>query len=331
MGNRIQLSIIIPMYNVAQYLTKCIHSVFNQGLNLDEFEVILIDDGSTDDSFVVAQKLTLGKQNVIVVTQKNKGLGGARNTGIRKASGEYLLFLDSDDWYLPNVLSSIWTIANDNQLDILEFAAQGITLEGKITYHQAQVSNKILDGIHYYNTVRYMNSACNKLYKRAFLINNDLFFLERIFIEDFEFNTRVFAQAKRVLATDFLVAQFLKSPNSITRNSDIKKKDKIIQDLLIVLQNTKKAYMNHILSNDPQIHHYFEERLGFIVVNVFYQLFKSKATFNTIKETKRSLKEQNLFYINHKVFQKDKDWFRIIMLKNFWLFKISQPLLRFIS
>lgn len=326
-----QLSVIIPMYNVAQYLEKCIGSVYNQGLDEREFEVILVDDESPDNSLAVATSLTKNKSNVTIISQKNKGLGGARNTGIDNAQGKYVLFLDSDDWYLPNVLQKILDIATINQLDILEFSAQGVGSEGSIQYHSTALSGKVLDGIAYYNTVRYMHSACNKLYKTDFLKSNSLLFSEHIFIEDFEFNTRAFAIAKRVLATDFLVAQFFLSPNSITRNSDSIKKKKIINDLIIVLQKTKQTYDNHITPNDVQVHHYFEERLAFVVVNVFYQLFKNKFTYKEMKKVKQNLIQQDLFYVNHYVFQKNKDWFRKIMLKNFWLFQITQPLMKLVS
>jgi hypothetical protein len=176
-----------------------------------------------------------------------------------------------------------------------------------------------------------MNSACNKLYKTDFLKNNDLFFLERIFIEDFEFNTRVFANVKKVLATDFLVAQFLQSPNSITRNSDIIKKRKMIKDILIVLQKTKETYHNHNSFNNMQTDDYFKERLGFIVATLFFQLFKNKATFCEIKMIKQQLIDQELFFVDHSVFQKNKNWFRKIMINNFWTFQITQPILKFLG
>lgn len=325
-----KLSVIIPMYNVEQYLEKCIDSVYNQGLEEEEFEVILVDDESPDNSLGVATILTKDKKNVTIISQKNKGLGGARNTGILCAAGRYVLFLDSDDWYLPNVFQNILNIAFENQLDILEFGAQGITPNGLIQYHSSTVSSEILDGITYYNSVRYMHSACNKLYSREFLVSHNLLFSEHIFIEDFEFNTRVFAVAKRVLATDFLVAQFLQSPNSITRNSDFVKRKKIVKDLIVVLAKAKDTYNDYILSDESKVHNYFKERLGFLNVNIFYQLFKNKATYKEMKKIKQNLIKQNLFYVDHYVFDRNKDWFRKIMIKNFWLFQITQFLMKFI-
>lgn len=326
-----KLSIIIPMYNVAQYLEKCVGSVYNQGMKEDDFEIILVDDQSLDNSLAVATSLTKDKTNVTIISQENRGLGGARNTGMRHAKGMYFLFLDSDDWCLPNTLENILDIAIKNRLDILEFAAQGITTDNKITYKYGLVSNTILDGIEYYNSVRYMNSACNKLYKKEFLMKKELSFSEGIFVEDFEFNTRVFAKAKRVFATDFFVSQFLQSPNSITRNTNVIKKEKMVNDLITVLQKTKETYQSQIHSDDLQMHNYFKERLGFIVITLFYQLFKNNATYREILKLKLKLIDQELFYIHHPVFQKNKDWFRKTMLKNFWLFKISQPLMSYLK
>jgi glycosyltransferase involved in cell wall biosynthesis len=312
----IKLSVIIPMYNVAQYLEKCIGSVYNQGLNENELEVVIIDDDSQDNSLIIAKKLTEQKRNVKVISQINKGLGGARNTGIDHATGEYLLFLDSDDWYLPNTLENILNIANEKKLDVLEFAAQGISPAGEISYHKSACANEICGGFEYYNTVRYMNSACNKLYNRYFLINNDLYFSERIYIEDFEFNTRVFSKANRVMATDYLVAQFLQSPNSITRNTDDEKKKKMVNDLVIVLKKTKTTYDDFKFSIDQNIHFYFKERLGFIVTTLFFQILKNKMSIKEMRIRKKELIEQDLFYVDHPIFQKNKDWFRKIILKN---------------
>lgn len=323
-----QLSVIIPVYNVEKYIQKCIQSVLENDLNQDNFEIIIVDDQSPDKSIEIAQKIAQKHKNIKIISQKNKGLGGARNTGISNSLGKYLLFLDSDDWYLPNTLSEILDLAIRKDLDILEFSAQGISTDGKIMYHIETETSAILDGIKYYNKVRYMNSACNKLYKNEFLVSNNLFFLERIFIEDFEFNTRAFSKANRVCGISFLVAQFLQSEDSITRNNDDTKKTKMINDLVFVLQETKKTYNNFPKSKNSEVELFFEERMSFLVANIFYQMFKNKTKFSEFQKMKTQLKQQNLFYINHFIFQKNKNWFRKIMINNFWIFKITQPLLR---
>ena len=188
-----QLSIIVPIYNVEKYVEKCIKSLLYNDLDVSEYEIIVVDDESQDSSLSIVTELAKQHSNLKIISQKNKGLGGARNTGIINSIGEYVLFLDSDDWCLANTLSTLISIANSNKLEILEFAAQGISTNGSVLFHYFNTTKQlVLSGVSYYNSVRYLNSACNKLYQRSFLVNNNLFFLEKIYIEDFEFNTRAF-------------------------------------------------------------------------------------------------------------------------------------------
>ena len=316
----IKISIIVPLYNVEQFIEKCVSSVYNQNLQHKEFELIIVNDGSTDQSLSIAQDLIANKPNAKIISQQNKGLGGARNTGVLNANGEYLIFLDTDDWLLPNVLGHIVDLAIDEKLDILEFAAQGVNTKGAILYHVKNKSRIYLSGCEYYNAVRYMNSACNKLYKRTFITDNHLLFLEKIYIEDFEFNTRCLINATRVMATDKLVAQFLQSENSITRNTDEAKKQKMIGDILFVIKITEKLYHKHVANKVE--HNFFLERLSFLVATLFYQLLKSKATYKEMNTLRLQLIEDGAYYVEHKIFDDKKNLFRILLLKNFWTFRI---------
>ena len=174
----IKLSVIIPVYNVENYIEKCVLSVIHNDLDIDAFEILLIDDESQDESINRINYLVQKHSNIHLFSQRNKGLGGARNTGIQKAKGEYLLFLDSDDIVLPTTLKHIVSLALENNLDVLEFSANGVTEENQEIYKIQNTTNgQILKGMEYYNTIRYMNSACNKLYKRDFLVANGLFFI----------------------------------------------------------------------------------------------------------------------------------------------------------
>lgn len=328
-----KLSVVIPIYNVEKYIKKCVYSLLDNDLSLSDFEIIIVDDESPDSSLLIAQEISKTVPNIKIISQKNKGLGGARNTGIKCAQGDYLLFLDSDDWYLHNTLKKIISFVDNNDVEILEFAAQGITSDGNVAYHISNTTkNQVLSGVTYYNQIRYMNSACNKLYKRSFILENDLFFLEKIYIEDFEFNTRAFLKAKKVMAIDFLVAQFLQSNDSITRNNDESKKDKVVNDFVHIIQITRDLYLQEkSKNNDIIIESYFEERLSFLVATLFYQLIKYKVSFDKIQKIKNELVDKKLFFVNHKIHDKRKDLFRKIMLKNFILFRFSSLFFNFIG
>ncbi|HLA56745.1 MAG TPA: glycosyltransferase [Flavobacterium sp.] len=327
-----KLTVIIPVYNVEKYIEKCIFSVLDNNLGTTDYEIIVVDDESPDNSLEIVNKIAANHNNIKVISQKNKGLGGARNTGIENASGDFLLFLDSDDWILPDALKNIVAIAEDNNPDILEFSAQGIDEQGKMTYHATNdTAGKQYEGVYYYNHFRYLNSACNKLYKRKFLVDNQLLFHEKIFIEDFEFNTRAFFVAKSVLAIPFLAAQFLQSGDSITRNRDLSRKDKMYRDFINIIEITDAEFKKHPIIPGSEAHAFFMERLSFLVATLFYQFLKYKLPFGAIAVYKKELSEKGIYHVNFPIHDKKKDLFRKIMLKNLWLFRFTQLLLRLVS
>lgn len=316
------------MYNVASYLEKCIGSVYNQGLNEEEFEIIFVDDESPDNSLAVATSLTKDKKNVKIISQKNKGLGGARNTGMQHARGTYLLFLDSDDWYLPETVEQLLQKAIQLDLEIVEFGAQGINVDGKKVYTKSISSNDvILTGIQYYQKYYYMDSACNKLYNRDFLVRNELNFVERLFIEDYEFNTRVFYKAKKVIAVDLIVAQFLQTPNSITRNVNREKQDKMLEDIIIVTKKIYEQYRNEKNHRNLNSSPYFEQRLSFLTATLFYQLLKNKYSYKNLQEMRKRLKKENIFFVKFPIYDKRKNLFRVFLLNNFFLFRVVLKLI----
>lgn len=318
----IKLSIIIPMYNVASFLERSIASTFNQGFTESEFELILVDDGSPDNSLQIAEQLTKDRPNVKIIRQENKGLGGARNTGIENTSGLYILFLDADDFLLPNVLESTYEKANTLNLDILEFGAQGVNQHNKVVY-TISVKSKVLDGLNYYNNVRYMDSACNKLYRTNFIKSNSLRFLERIYIEDYEFNTRAFFYAKKVLATSSIVSHFYQTPNSITRTQETSKIVKMKNDILFVIETINEFYKDHKKTDQAEVKYdiYFMQRLSYLTTTLFYQLFKNNARFTDFRILRNEMKIKSIFFIDHKIFDTYKNMFRLLILKNFFLLK----------
>ncbi|MBP0902475.1 glycosyltransferase family 2 protein [Mariniflexile gromovii] len=320
-----QISIIIPVYNVAKYLEKCINSTYNQELTENEFEIIAVDDESPDDSLQVLNEIKKNHFNIRVISQKNKGLGGARNTGLLNASGEYILFLDADDYYIENSLKEIYTIAKDSSLDILEFGAQGVDISEKIVYETAISNNyTIQSGIHHYNNLKYMNSACNKLYKRSFLEENKLFFVEKIYGEDFEFNTRALYLAKRTMAISNIVAKFLQSEESITRSNDIEKKRKYANDFIDILQRIDSFRLN--FENDKSEGHdqFFNERMSILNVDLFYITFKNNFPISEILTLKDILKSKGVFRTNYSISDKKKNLFRMVFLNfNFLFFRTA--------
>lgn len=114
-----QLSIIIPVYNVEKYIRTCIESLYRQGLNEECFEVIIVNDGTRDRSMDVIADIVQKHSNIIIIEQENQGLSMARNNGLAKASGEYILFVDSDDLLIDNSLPPLLEKALETKVDLI--------------------------------------------------------------------------------------------------------------------------------------------------------------------------------------------------------------------
>ncbi|MBU2951161.1 glycosyltransferase [Tamlana agarivorans] len=322
------ISIIIPMYNVEKYLNKCVASVYEQNFKPGTFEIIMVNDESPDNSLEVANKLALKHDAIKIISQKNKGLGGARNTGIENAIGRFLVFLDADDWLIPNTVNDIIEIATKNNLDVLEFGAHRVSEDHAIISSSSKSSHgKIYNGVDYYNKIKYAGSACNKLYSNQFLKVNNLRFLEKIYGEDFEFNTRIFYCAKKVMAVKNICAAFLNSSNSITRNKDRSMKDKYLNDFITILSSiksfqTKNQQLPPIKSSDL----FFKERFAMVNINAFYLMFKNNYSYRDMRKYRTKLIDKGLFQVSYSVSNKKKDLFRKVLLKNFYLLKVVLPI-----
>lgn len=212
------LSVIVPVYNVERFLSTCLDSIINNSWGEVTYEIIIVDDASPDGSLKIAKDYAEAHKNIVVIEQENKGLGGARNTGIKNARGNYLFFLDSDDFLLPNKMQNILYHALQDDLDIIEFGAIRVNQDYKKIDQVFQKSNSnISDGLHYAGKYNFENSACNKLYKRQFLTNNKIEFFEKTYIEDAPFNAEAYYKAKRVKSVSDVPVAYYQNSNSITR------------------------------------------------------------------------------------------------------------------
>lgn len=193
------MSVIIPVYKVERYLAQCVKSVLAQRFR--SLEVILVDDGSPDASGALADTLAADDHRIVVVHQENQGLSGARNSGLERASGEYIIFLDSDDfWEGEDCLSlCVEALQGLPEVDVLFFDALRFyeTTDEKIFGDKEWNRGRIL-GASNVVALAYMveisdvrPSACTKIIRRQFLLDNELWFRPGIFSEDVEWFLRL--------------------------------------------------------------------------------------------------------------------------------------------
>ena len=127
MTSNVKVSVIVPVYNVEKYLKDCLDSVVNQ--TLEDIEIICVNDGSTDNSLAILEEYAEKDSRIKIITQENKGLGGARNTGLYHANGEYISFIDSDDWIELNTFEELYNMSKNLDLDMLMFQMKVFNIE----------------------------------------------------------------------------------------------------------------------------------------------------------------------------------------------------------
>lgn len=237
-----KLSIVVPIYNVADYLRRCVDSLLHQDLELSDYEIILIDDGSTDGSGAIADAYAAKFNHIRTIHQANAGLSGARNTGIGAACGEYLQFVDSDDYLEPNVLRALLDKMAAERLDVLRFNYQNVDERYRAfepyKEHKPFVDyrDSVTDGLAF--LTERLGYGC---YAWQFMVRADLVkgcrFTEGIYFEDTDWTPRLLASAQRVTSVDTLVYNYLMRRGSITQSISCEKKRKLLDDKLFLVDS----------------------------------------------------------------------------------------------
>ncbi len=215
-------SVVIPVYNVENYIAKCLDSVLIQ--NFSDFEIICVNDSSPDNSRQIIEQYTTSNNNVICVDRPNGGLSAARNSGIKAAKGEYIIFLDSDDWLEEDVLSRYSQILAENDLDALIGNTRWVYPDKtkEEDKSSAELVNQVKTGVEaltaLMNSGIYAPMAYNYIVKKSFITDNSLFFKEGLLFEDELWTPQMLFKATKVLGTHFVHYNYLQRPDTITNS-----------------------------------------------------------------------------------------------------------------
>uniref|UniRef100_UPI004027A516 glycosyltransferase family 2 protein n=1 Tax=Prevotella sp. TaxID=59823 RepID=UPI004027A516 len=267
-------SIIIPVYNAEAYLEECVGSCYRQDFAEADFEILLINDGSTDDSLAVMNALALKHDNIVCVSQTNKGQGCARNRAIMMAQGKYLFFCDSDDKFIDHSLSKIIKLMEEYSLEICVSIAKECDSEGnaRLGLLQPMTHYKIFDGISAILNGVYLDSVCNKCYLRSFILNNHLTFNENIAHEDSLFNAEASPLAKKMMFTDICTYQYNWNGTSTDRSRTRQKVMRGLRSDIIIAKALRRIpYGLNIEAKDKIIDNY-QKRSNSIIVSLFLRL-----------------------------------------------------------
>lgn len=196
-----KISFVIPTYNSSLYIERCLDSIFSQKLFLDDYEVIVVDDGSTDNTVGVLEDYKKKYENFRYFQQENSGPGVARSWGIKESKGDYIQFVDSDDYLLEYDFKRNFSELEKTELDILFFNSYKNDNEKLFKQNELSrnVCNKIMSGLEYINLNKFICSPVMYLVKRDFLIKNKLYYSQRRGAEDIDHTIKMICEAERVM------------------------------------------------------------------------------------------------------------------------------------
>lgn len=303
--NNIKVSIIIPVYNSEKYLRQCLDSVVKQ--TLKDIEIIVINDGSTDNTLKIIQEYATKYKNIKIIDKQNEGCYKARNIGLETATGEYIAFLDSDDYIESNIyeklylkakqtnadiVSSNYYISQNNKLKVVDFSSSAKLLE-KSNNKVIGAKNIILDAI-----------IWNRIFKRQMLVEKQITFHSDIYMADdafFHIITMLNAE-KIVYISDILYTYRILRKNSITasyneRNFDCIKVARRIFDYAIA--NNKNSFMPQVVAYVLRLNILGYNRIGFFYKEQYFkQMCKFIDDYSITSRTKIAFIKKP-FYLYH--------------------------------
>lgn len=258
MKEKIVISVIIPVYNVEKYLRQCVDSVLKQTYKL--IEVILVDDGATDSSSEICDEYSLKDRRIKVIHKKNGGASSARNEGIKEAKGDFIVFLDGDDYWLEEeFLEYIVVNKIKEKTDIVIFGYTQVInnshkhkrdLNFEKLIEKSEKSEWLKELI---NNNKLQSAACNKIVRLDMIRKYQLFFVENITAEDIDWTARVMLSSRYIGYYDKLIYYYRRNENSVSNNIKIKSIKDLEHQVFTIVELSKDidnksirdAYMNY--------------------------------------------------------------------------------------
>ena len=301
-----RISVIVPVYNVEKTLRRCIASIVRQ--NVDSMEIIMVNDGSTDGSLGVAEDIIKEHDCVTLISQKNGGLSDARNTGIEACTGDYITFVDSDDWLMDNTYAPLLRIMDTHtDCDILEYkpiANNGTQVEYdcKETTTYTSARDYWLKGKAYRHTY-----ACNKIFRRRLLFHDalpDIRFIKGKLFEDVYFLSELLTHNPQVIVTPTEGYVYFNNTEGITANPGTKG----YEDLLAGHLRAAELLQMKFMQADAKVVAAEETDYYLAVLNIQICAYKYSCTHLSLPSRRISLRVCP---------RRVKTWIKVIILNVF--------------
>lgn len=319
------LSIIIPMYNAAPYFNS-LKEVVNPVLNRPGIELILVNDGSKDDTLRLAQAFAAEAANILLLDKENGGAASARNSGIKKARGTYLAFLDADDRMDFQALLKLLDIAKEKSLDICAFDLRYINAKGEVSGNGLQhpiAYNSLHTGQSFLAQGYQPSSICVFLVRTAFITGAGLFFHEGITHEDVELSFRWMLQAQKVWFTKEIVYYYYQNLGSVTNQLTPEQKKAYLLDEVTVAVLMKAEEAGY----KGEIKKVIQKNYNSVTWNLLYGIYKDPGMLDKryVRDVLHRLREKKIYPIKGALktkFQKlssfvlNSEYLYFLLLKN---------------
>lgn len=245
-----KLSIIIPVYNVEKYIGRCLDSVFSQReVNIgDDVEIIIVNDGTPDNSISIVEGFAARHKNLRIINQENQGLSAARNTGLAAANGDYVWFVDSDDWLLPNAFNYVLSEIQANpDIDVFATILMQQREETGKSFIEYSPKMDVTTGKEYMFAENRLGASQRYILRRKFLIDNDIWFMRGVYHEDGEFGRKMMYQAKTlIMLSQPVYCYLLRAEGSITST----RKPKMNTDMLLIYDECARFAKEKVAKED---------------------------------------------------------------------------------
>lgn len=245
-----KLSIIMPIYCVEEYVERALNSCLDQDLDSSEYEIIIVNDGTPDGSMAIVERIAQKHDNIRIVEQENQGLSVARNAGLAVAEGDYVWFVDSDDWIAKDSLSQIVQRLDERNLDALLITAA--TTDGERSERSADRSSlegRVFKGREIVYRMPIEMHAQYTIYRRSLLLESHLEFMPGIYHEDNEFTPRAYYYINRMMVWNEVVYYLYQRPQSITHMVNPKRSYDLLtvaRSLAIFANRVDRKYLKHL-------------------------------------------------------------------------------------
>lgn len=291
-----KISVIIPVYNVEKYLSKCLDSVINQSLK--EIEIIVVNDGSTDKSQSIIDEYIKKDNRIISIMQENGRQGKARNTGLYRSKGEYISFIDSDDYIEKDMLLKMYNNAKENNSEIV-ICSYNIVYPNKII--SEKIDHELLKSTENNEPLKLLNaiSPCTRIYKRKFLIDNNIIFKEKVYYEDVAFALKNISLANYITYVNEPLYNYLKREGSTMTSTNLSKN----LDIIDAFEDTVNFFRKH------EIYEKFYNEIEFLAIDKLFisAIVRAIRSEYKIKEKARNIDELlKYFKTNFKTFKTNK-------------------------